>query len=192
MADNDERISSLAADVMKYARNALMVHLRFMDMSISMLQPVQYKGTIASDGTVMCYDPLYLLRLYKHEKEMVPRAVLHTILHCVFRHNIVSTLVDKQLWDLACDMTVENIINELDLPFISSSQSDAQKNVIDLIRPKAKYITAEKLYAYLMDSAVPSDIEISFTAVRFLPFSISTASEEGLFKSSLIFIPLSP
>ncbi|MBO6309010.1 MAG: metallopeptidase [Oribacterium sp.] len=145
---------------MKYARNALMVHLRFMDMSISMLQPVQYTGTIASDGTVMCYDPLYILKLYKREKELLPRTVLHTIMHCVFRHNIVSTLVDKQLWDLACDMTVENIINDLDLPFITSSQSSAQKNVIDLIRPKAKYITAEKLYAYLMDSAVPSDIEI--------------------------------
>lgn len=160
MADNENKISSLAAEMMKYARNALMVHLRFMDMSISMLQPVQYKGTIASDGAVIGYDPLYILKLYKREKELLPRTVLHTIMHCVFRHNIVSTLVDKQLWNLACDMTVENIINELDLPFIRSSQSDAQTDVIDLIRPKAKYITAEKLYAYLMDSAVPSDIEI--------------------------------
>ena len=159
MVDNENKISSLAAEMMKYARNALMVHLRFMDMSISMLQPVQYKGTIASDGAVIGYDPLYILRLYKREKELLPRTVLHTIMHCVFRHNIVG-IVDKQLWDLACDMTVENIINELDLPFITSSQSDAQQEVIDLIRPKAKYITAEKLYAYLMDSAVPSDIEV--------------------------------
>ena len=74
MADNDNRIPSLAAEMMKYARNSLMVHLWFMDISISMLQPVQYRGTIASDGGSLCYDPVYILRLYKQEKELLPYA----------------------------------------------------------------------------------------------------------------------
>ena len=104
----NNRIDELALKVIALARNTAAVNLRFMQSAISMLVPEKYDGKITTDGRKLYYDPVYILRAYKTDKNYPERWFLHILLHCVFRHWFVTELIDTELWDLACDIAVES------------------------------------------------------------------------------------
>ena len=62
------------------------------------------------------------------------RDYLHMVLHCVFRHNFVNTLLDLNCWDLACDMAVEAIINELNLQSTASVRRHRQASLLEQVQ----------------------------------------------------------
>lgn len=177
-------IFELARSVLKVSRNTLAVHLRFMDMAISRLRwisipeivsqkpellPVLANMRLATEGTAILYDPLELCRLYAAEKNNGPRAYLHLLLHGVFRHFEVSPSVFHPLWDLACDMAVEGVINGLELPMVMNGKADQQRSVLDRLAPKVNHLlTAEKIYAYLRNNP-PSDTELARLKSLFSP-----------------------
>lgn len=157
----EEKILRLAQDIMRLSGNTLIVNLRFLDCAMSMLSAVPYeaKGSIATDGKHIFYDPVYILKLYKKQRELISRNYLHMLLHCVFRHNMVSTLVDHEAWGLACDIAVEVIINELSQPMLQAEREQYQTSIIDKVKQKTKYLTAEKIYHYLISEVNPDEIK---------------------------------
>ena len=111
MDEQLEKRNKLALDVLRLSRNTLLVNLRFLDAALNQLEPLAVEGlTLATDGEALAYDPAHVLRLYRDEREAVTRAYLHMVLHGVFRHMFVHTLVDHHVWDLACDIAAEYVI----------------------------------------------------------------------------------
>ena len=56
----------------------------------------------------------------------------------------------QPLWNLACDMAVEGVINDLNLPMLTNAQAAGQVQVLQQIAPRVNnLLTAEKLYTYL-------------------------------------------
>lgn len=153
--DRWEKKNELARDTLKLARNTLLVNLRFLDMALSRFNFVPVDGSIAVDGAHIYYDPLWVLRRYKQEKQVIVRDYLHMVFHCVFHHAFVDTLLDTNAWDLACDIAVENAINELDLPCVRASRQASQYAFMEIIRRDVKQLTAEKIYHYLRERAFP-------------------------------------
>ena len=133
------------------SRNTLAVNLRFLDNAINKLplKPSIITETVATDGRYIFYDESYVLKSYKSGYNLT-RAYLHMMLHCVFRHNIVGTLVDTLRWNLACDIAAENIMNELDIKALSSPRQVRQGSIIDKIKTDCRFVTAEKIYDYLL------------------------------------------
>ena len=153
--DRQEKKNELARDTLKLARNTLLVNLRFLDMALSRFDFVPVDGSIAVDGAHIYYNPLWVLRRYKQEKQVIVRDYLHMVFHCVFHHAFVDTLLDTNAWDLACDIAVENAINELDLPCVRASRQASQYAFMEIIRRDVKQLTAEKIYHYLRERAFP-------------------------------------
>ena len=111
-----EQCSRLAREVLTLSRNQLLVNLRFLDAALSRLEPVEVPElTYATDGHYLAYDPIHVLKGYRSERTIPVRNYLHIVLHCVFRHMFVHTLVDHTAWDLACDIAVEYTITGLGL-----------------------------------------------------------------------------
>ena len=156
----EEKILRLAQDIMRLSGNSLIVNMRFLDCAMSMLSDVPYeaKGSIATDGKHIFYDPVYILKLYKKQRELISRNYLHMLLHCVFRHNMVSALVDRDAWGLACDIAVEAIINEQLLPMLQAERERYQTSIIDKVTQETKYLTAEKIYHYLISEVNHDEI----------------------------------
>lgn len=156
----EEKILRLAQDIMRLSGNSLIVNMRFLDCAMSMLSDVPYeaKGSIATDGKHIFYDPVYILKLYKKQRELISRNYLHMLLHCVFRHNMVSALVDRDAWGLACDIAVEAIINEQLLPMLQAERERYQTSIIDKVKQETKYLTAEKIYHYLISEVNHDEI----------------------------------
>lgn len=147
-----EKISKLAKDVLSVARNTLVINLRFMDKAISMLdvQESLLIKDVSVNGKIIVYNPVFVLKTFSREREIVPRMYLHMILHCVYQHFWVETGANKDYWDLACDIAVEQTINDMDLDSIRTSSSELQASVINSFKKKVKYITADMLYRYFL------------------------------------------
>ena len=58
------------------------------------------------------------------------------------------------MWDLACDIAVENIINELSIPSLDAKRASQQVRVISELKNNVKILTAEKIYRYYLDKKV--------------------------------------
>ena len=165
-------ISALARSVLQLSRNTLVIHLRFMDTAISRLEWISLPeaivaapkllpllGTrVATEGTVLLYDPLEVCRAYAADKASGPRNYLHLLLHCIFRHFNVSPTVHQDLWNLACDMAVEGVINSLHIPAVEIAQaSDQQEVLLKFANKLNNLLTAEKIYALLRTKPPAAD-----------------------------------
>ena len=149
MDDKTNKRNKLATDILRLSRNTLLVNLRFMDLALNQLHPEAFEPLrFASDGEGLFYDPLWILKTYKDEQNAIVRAYLHAILHCVFKHMFVHTLVDRDLWDLACDIAVEYVIDGLGLPSLSVKKEAYQRQVYSELQKELKQLTAEKIYHY--------------------------------------------
>lgn len=153
MNPNDlEKRSRLAKDVLRLARNRLLVSMRYLDAALSRLSEVETDVIpFGTDGKVLAYDPRHVLLGYKAERSAPVRDYLHCVLHCVYRHNFIHTLIDRTLWDLACDIAVEYSISQLGLSAVETARSKRQQPVCRKLMEAVGTLTAEKLYRYLLD-----------------------------------------
>ena len=149
---------TLAREILLLSRNTLLVNLRFLDAALSQFTLTPAALPFATDGQRLYYDPRHVLLRYKEEKEQSVRDYLHLVMHCVFRHMYVHTLVDRPLWDLACDIAAEEVVNGLDLPSAAAKRQEGQAAALDRLRKEAGQLTAEKLYRYFLDHP-PRDLE---------------------------------
>lgn len=144
---------SLARDILKLSRNTIIVNMRFIDAAIGMIDDMPYKGTIACDGKNFFFDPKFILQCFKRGREIPVRNYFHMLLHCIFRHYITGPDINEEAWGLACDIAAENIINEIDLPSMHR-QDEEQKKIISEIQAKVNFLTAEKIYRYLLNNDI--------------------------------------
>lgn len=156
-----ECISSLAAEVMGLARDDILMHLRFFAPALAALPLRERSGTaaFATDGRHLMYDPVYVLKCYREEPGLVPRCYLHILLHCIFFHHFQYHKLEKDIWDLAADLAVENVILELGLAGAALVWDGAIVRELSAIGERAGGLTAERLYRYLMKNPLPPQEE---------------------------------
>ena len=156
MSEDLLKIEKLSAEVLRLSRNTILINLRFMDAALAELEliPTLKMRGIATDGTNLVYNPMDILRAYAGEKYLINRNYLHVLLHCLYRHNFVNGLLDEAVWDLACDITVENIINELSISSLDVSRVTKHVALINELKNKIKILTAEKIYRYYLDKKI--------------------------------------
>lgn len=153
----------LALNVLNLARNTLLVNLRFMDRALSMFIPSpneELNRSLSTNGACLFFNPMRVLTEYKEEQTALVRNYLHLVLHCVFRHPFVGIAIDIPYWNLACDIAVENVINEIKTKSVVTKRQKLQVELISELKKDLKYITAEKLYRHYKDKQL-SDAEFS-------------------------------
>jgi len=153
-------IISLAEDVLDIARNRLLVNLRFMDVALTFHVRAVYCGTLSADSRKLYFDPAHVLRTYRDSREEITRNYLHLVLHSIFLHRFIGARIDRERWDLACDVAVESTICELGLACTRSDREDRQIPVIRKLRSEIRYLTAEKIYSWLENRPAWVDTDV--------------------------------
>ncbi len=107
---------ALAARAMARVQAELCLALRYMSAALGAprLRAAENGHGLAIDGEALWYAPARVLGLYRRNRRYLTRAVLHSILHCVFGHLWLRGRRDPALWGLACDIAVERAIDGLD------------------------------------------------------------------------------
>ena len=168
---HESEIEALALDALGLVRNELLVSLRFMSAAFARLTPLPTpQATLATDGAHLRFDPVTWARTYAAaDPAEASRAYLHTVLHCVFLHLYPGEGIDPDLWDIACDMVVESVIDQLDLPATRTAQAAASRPELERMAEEAGLMTAERIYAALRDrrGAGATDDELARLGTRF-------------------------
>ncbi|MBO4982250.1 MAG: hypothetical protein J6C84_10260 [Lachnospiraceae bacterium] len=151
MDQNDKKISALARQILGLAHDDILIHLRFFDTALAELrwQEKAGSGCLATDGRNCFYDPVFLLQEYKREPNLIARSYLHLLLHCIFAHSFGYDKLETDLWDLAADIAVENVILELKLPGVALKRDEDALRKIRVLKEDVGALTAERIYRYL-------------------------------------------
>ena len=150
--EKQQKLDELARKTLVMARNTLLVNLRFLDRALSMLEMhASEVTTAATDGEHLFYRAEHILQRYKEEREAIVHDYLHMVLHGIFRHMYVHTLVDQSCWNLACDIAVEYTIYGLGLESARIRREMLQEAEFKKLEKDGVMLTAEKLYRYFLD-----------------------------------------
>lgn len=164
MAERDlaQARDQLAQEILGLTRDSLLVALRFLGVALCQLEFAPAWGlemapdggaAIATDGRWLYYSPIPLLSRYKASREWLNHDYLHLVLHCLFYHPFVEPGRDAVRWSLACDIAVENVIQELDLRQTANAAASRQLPVLQRLQHELKRLTADRVYRYLLGQA---------------------------------------
>lgn len=161
MDTKNEKISSLASEIMGVSHDDILMHMRFFDRALASLRPAEKPGagSFATDGQSCFYDPVLVLKCYRESPARVTRIYLHMLLHCIFAHHFRYDRLEARLWDLAADMAVENVILELGLEGTALEQDTVLARKLEGWKEKAQSLTAERLYRCFAERPLPPEEE---------------------------------
>ncbi len=110
----------LCVKILTMSRNELYFNMRYLDLSLSSLdfEADWSRGGAATDGFTIYYQPDFLISLCRQGRILVNRMYLHTVFHCLFCHMDTRKGRDTPMWNLACDIAIESIIDALYQPCI--------------------------------------------------------------------------
>lgn len=156
MNDLYEKAEPLARKVMGFARDNILVNMRFLDVALSALsaEPKKEFGGFACDGVKIYYDPVFLLKRYKEEPAFALRMYLHILFHMIFYHSFRFDKLDEDAWSLSADIAVEAAVLELEIPGAALNRDEEAKRKLLVMREDIGALTAEKIYKYLKNFQV--------------------------------------
>lgn len=143
----------LCTRIWQNSRNELYLNMRFLDSSLSSLgfeADPECRG-VGTDGFVIYYHPEYFCNLYQKGRVLVNRSYLHMVLHCLFCHMDTRGKRDVEEWNLACDIAVESVIDELYLRCVHVPISPMRRDWYGRLKKRLKVLNAEGVYRALRD-----------------------------------------
>jgi predicted metal-dependent peptidase len=140
----------VASDILRNSRNELYLNMRFLDVALSVLSfvPDEQAAVSGTDGTHLFFHPEGVAALFRQGREMVNRQYLHTVLHCLFSHLWAKKDREEQLWDLACDIAVEYVMDDLHCRAVHRPPSAIRREYYRMLRQDG-VVTAQKIYHQL-------------------------------------------
>lgn len=115
---------------------------------------------IGTDGECIKADSIFLIQAWSECPGRLKRGYLHMLFHCLYQHPFMAKKPDKRLWDLACDLSVELLL-EQDIPGnMWPLSGEIQEKREKLLRCfKGKNPSAQVLYQQLKQGGIPCKIE---------------------------------
>ena len=154
-----ERLREISEKILEQTRTDLYLSLHFLGESLDSLpwQMDLSTTSIGTDAEFMRYNPRFLMQTFMQEPKWMARTYLHIILHCLLLHPMAEIPrvadQDRLLWNLACDIAVESIIDSLeDCPAVSRVLPDFRAEWYERLGAEMKVLTAEKIYRYFMEN----------------------------------------
>ena len=155
-SEKRQRADEIALKIWRLSRDRILVNLRFLDTA---LLGISFDARFGTDkvyfepapegGTVICYDPAYILNRYKKNPNNILRLYLHIILHCIFNHAYRYDRTEQDLWDAAADMAAESVVMSLGISQTELAGDRERSEVLEEWRQKLGTLTAEKIYKSL-------------------------------------------
>ena len=145
-----ERWRKIGREILFSARSELYMSLPFLDEAVSALAVADEgydAATLATDMKHLYFSGAWLAQQLEHARTAVNRAYLHTVFHCLLRHPAKTKNRDTPLWDLACDIAVESMLDSLDYRCLREDKPSVRRqNVYRRLREAMPVLTAEAIY----------------------------------------------
>ena len=152
-----EKLVSVCREILLNARNELYLNLRFMDAALSSLNfvPDFTAEGAGTDGYHYTYQPDFLDGRFMSGRVLVNRLYFHSVLHCVFVHMDTRGKREEGLWNLACDIAVEYLIDSMDMKCLHRPQTPARRECYLRLKEKNGVMNAQSIYRCLQEEKLP-------------------------------------
>ena len=153
-------MAEVGLEILRASQSELYLNLPYLDLALCALEFLpagEVTLTLATDGEKLYYDGGYLSDRYLRSRTGINRAYLHVIFHCMLRHLAKKRGRDSALWDLACDIAVESILDELagNYPCLRGNGAPMRRGLYGDYRTHMKVLTAEGIYRELLRRRLP-------------------------------------
>ncbi|MCI5596386.1 MAG: VWA-like domain-containing protein [Lachnospiraceae bacterium] len=147
-----QKTEKLTGKIFEVSANEIYLSMRYFHLAFHSLIPTPdwNTDTIGCDGFRIYYKPEYVMGLYESGTVFVNRVYLHMILHCMFKHVIKRGKREKKLWDLACDIVVESVLDSFTYRCVHLPVHGKRRNLYQKIKKEYQVFTAERVYEWLI------------------------------------------
>lgn len=132
-------------------RTELYLSMRFLELAFGRMEFRMdlTTRTWGTDGDFCYYNPSYLMAQYEENPVRVNRAFLHMLLHGIFCHMDPNTEPEEKLYDLACDIAAESIIDSMEYRSVMEVVRDEREELYAKLKRDMKVLTADGIYDWL-------------------------------------------
>lgn len=167
MKKSNKEWEKLGLKIFNSAKNELFLSMRYLYQALDSLKPepdlrVEF---LATDGTGLYFVPVLSANKYVENPVLINRAYLHSVLHCLFGHIHRGEGRDKEIWDIACDIMVEGIIDEMEVLSVRLQVPPLKEEYTQKIGRGSRIFSAEYIYDYLMTNKADTAELIRFYKV---------------------------
>ena len=156
-----KRREDLGIRILQNCRNELYSYFPYLDGAFAGLpyRPREKDRTIGTDGEYLYFSPDFLIWKYRENPRSIRRGYLHMLLHCLYLHPFYGETFppgewkDRERWNLAWDMWVEEIIEREQIPDLSPGRDPIREQCFGIMRGQS--LSAEKIYHMLEAGRFP-------------------------------------
>lgn len=144
--------------ILHHCRNELYSYFPYLDGAFA---SVSYKGDgksgIATEGDAFIFSPEDLIKAYRDSPAVVRRGYLHMLIHCLYLHLFREERFSKPLWDIACDVAVEQMIEGAGIKALEVPSNEVRKRCFRMLSDKS--YSPQQIYRLLETGGLPGTAE---------------------------------
>ncbi len=157
-----------ARKILKYAQDFLISFMPYFNRAI-LKMPVEFFETkpqfeiddlkeaptaenCGTDGVKIYCDPDFILKKYRESAAYAPRIYMHMVFHCLFYHPFQYEKMEFDVWDFACDVAVENTLDEMGLRDMELPGDMERRRFTQRLLKSVGVLTAENIYNFYLDN----------------------------------------
>ena len=149
--------NEMCIKILDLIQNELYLDFRYLDVALSALT---FSGneqirTMATDGIYLYFSTKQILQVYPNNPLFLNRSYLHSVFHCIFRHLWMRGQREPVIWNLACDIAVEWIIDSFDKTTTKRALSLTRLQYYEHLKEENIPVTAAAIYQDLLTITDP-------------------------------------
>jgi predicted metal-dependent peptidase len=155
--EEEIRLNEIGIKILKSIKTDLFMMYKFFGLALSHYQEstshalfYQITDKIATNGKYLYFSPLWLIRQFKKGSHVIKRTYLHLLFHAVFKHMFQGRLeINKDHWNLATDIAVEFLIDDLHDHGVQNQHENERKEVYEAFYKQFPVLHAKAVYEAL-------------------------------------------
>ena len=152
-------LNDLGSRILNQSRYELSLSMRHLARALDRLPYEMDFNTqrMGTEGERIHFHPEFIFQLFMESPQKLNRLYMHSLLHCLFRHMFKNEDKKEELWNMACDIHVEYVLDSLDVDLLRRPAGEYRENTFQRLEEKIKTLSAERIYQYLEEEDLDYD-----------------------------------
>ena len=160
--ERNQQYEELGRKILYTCRNEICARFPFLFRAVTGLSLIvegDVPEGIGTEGDAIIGNPMFLIRAWSESPSRLKRGYLHMLFHCLYQHPFIAEKAEKRLWKLACDLSVELLL-EYNIPAkmwqLSPEIQEKRRRILSYF--KKENPSAQVLYQQLKSDKIPFEI----------------------------------
>lgn len=151
--ERKRREAELCGRIWELTRKGLRIRLPGLSEALGILQflPDREVRYMSCDGFTVYYEPDSVLEYYRRNAGALERDLLHLLLHNMYLHPVLMRNRSERHWNLACDLTVERILDSWKLKGLERPGADFRTYQMKELGLPRSWSSAQAVYEVLLE-----------------------------------------